>query len=436
VVGLLLASGGLALALWPRIELSAVPVEQVGAEVEAKAPAYPSREEIDKNWPRFRGPRGLGVAYFENVPTSWDGSTGEGILWKTAVPMYGHSSPIVWDDRVFLSGGDEEKQEVYCFDGMSGGLLWQKTVPLPPGGRAEEPDIMEDTGYAAATMACDHQRVYAIFATGDVAAFTFDGEPAWVKYLGVPESVYGYATSLAMYQDRLLIQYDQGDAEDDLSSLLALEGSTGRMVWRKKRPVANSWTSPVLIDTGKEEQFITCSDPLVVAYEPATGRELWRADIMGVDVAPSPVFGKGMVFVVQPNESLFALRADGSGDITETHLAWTAYDNIPDVCSPVCNDELIILLATFGIATCYSTETGEMLWEHDFEEDFQASPTLAGNRVYLLSQDGVMHIIEASETFKEIGRAELHEGATSSPAFLNGRIYIRGYEHLYCIEND
>ncbi|MHC4173573.1 MAG: outer membrane protein assembly factor BamB family protein [Planctomycetota bacterium] len=419
----ILAAGVLFLITGPRIDFT---------EADVAGTSYPSTEQINKNWPGFRGPSGLGISAHINVPTNWNGKTGEGILWKTNVPLLGFSSPVIWGDRVFLSGGDENKLQVYCFGALSGRLLWTGDVAAPPKGD-EELDVMEDTGFAAPTMVTDGRRVYAIFVTGDVGCFDFSGRKVWARNLGIPDSAYGYASSLAMYRNLLLIQYDQGMAEDQMSKLIALNAFSGRTVWEMKRPVPNSWTSPIVVQIGNQHQLITCGDPWVIAYDPANGAELWRADCLAGEVAPSPIYANGLVFAIEPYTKLVAIRSDGRGDVTETHIAWSIEDGTPDISSPVSNGELIFLLTTEGLLMCYKVTDGTKLWEKELEEYFFASPSLIGDLVYLLSEEGVMFIVEAGPEYKELTRCELGEECRASPAFADGRIYIRGPENLYCI---
>lgn len=395
--------------------------------------SYPSKEDIHKNWPYFRGAGGLGISAFTNISSSWNGKTLEGIVWKTPVPLEGKNSPIVWGNRVFVSGADEKKRQVYCFDASSGELLWSGDVPnrAPPGtGPLESED---DTGLAAPTMVTDGERVYVIFATGDIGCFDFEGKQIWAKNPGVPDSTYGYASSPAMYRNLVLIQYDQGAAEDNKSRLIALDGFTGRSMWETKRPVPNSWTSPIVAETEKGYQIITCADPWVIAYDPNNGAELWRVDCLGTDVAPSPIYAGGLVFAIEPYTELIAIRPNGTGDVTKSHIAWVVEDGIPDICSPVSNGKLIWLLTTDGTLTCYATEDGKKLYEQDLEQSFQASPSLVGGRLYMLSEKGVMFIAQAGTEYKELARCELGEICYASPAFTDGRIYIRGNKNLYCI---
>ena len=420
----ILGSGSLFLATRPEIDFV-----QAGA---AGTASY-NMDDITRNWASFRGLNGAGISTHANVPTRWSGKTGDGILWKTEIPLPGNNSPVIWGDRVFLSGADPNSRQVYCFDTSTGGLMWKGDVLGLPKSNEEPLEVMEDTGLAAPTVATDGRRVYAIFPTGDVGCFDFKGKKVWEKNLGRPDSSYGYSSSLAMYQNLLLIQYDQGGVEDNKSELIAVDGFSGRIVWQKKRPVGNSWSSPIVASIGEQFQVITCGDPWVAAYNPADGAELWRANCLSGDIAPSPIYANGLVFVIEPYSKLVAIKPDGKGDVTETHIAWVSEEGGPDICSPVSNGESIFLLATEGLLECYNVSDGKRLWEKDLQEYFLASPSLVGNNLYLLSEKGVMFIAEAESEYKELARCELDEKCHASPAFTDGRIYIRGVENLYCI---
>ncbi len=401
--------------------------------VQTETHRFPSADEIAKNWPRFRGPGGAGISAYTNVPANWNGKTGEGILWKTPVPLPGKNSPVVWGNRIFLTGATKDKRRVYCFDADSGELLWQRDVTNVPGSVVKPPEVMEDTGYAAPTAVADGQRVYAIFANGDLICFDFAGKRLWSMNLGLPDNMYGHATSLAMWRNLLIVQFDQGTDDDDKSELLAVDGLTGREVWSKDRAIPSSWSSPIVISAGGREQIITCGNPWVISYNPADGTELWRAKCLDGDVAPCPIFAGGTVFAVNTVAVVAAIRPDGSGDVTKTHVAWTAEDGLPDICSPVSDGELLWLTETYGTLTCYDVRTGKMVWEKDLDMEFNASPSLVGGQVYLAGTDGVTIIIEATRKYKEITRSELGEKVYASPAFMDGRIYIRGEKHLFCI---
>ena len=438
ILGLVILGGALALASMPRINLTALSAPSPAKERPHPAPYadYVSWEEIKKNWPTFRGPGGLGISAYERVPTSWDGKTGEGILWKTKILLPGNNSPIVWGNRVYFSGADKNEKGVFCYAADKGKLLWRGRVDRVAGKRDEEFEIFEETGFAASTMACDGTRVYAIFPDGDIACFTLDGQRVWAKNLGAPESAYGYASSLQFSHNRVLVQFDQGKATEGKSVLYALDGRTGEAAWKVQRPVGNAWTSPILIQTDKGEQLVTASEPWVIAYEPDTGTELWRAKLLGSDLAPSPTYAQGMVFVIQPNRTLFALRTDGRGDVTETHLAWKKDCMAPEICSPVSNGELIFLLSSLGVLSCYDIHTGELYWEQEYPESFMASPSLAGEWLYFWGEEGMMYRVKTARTYEDGGTAQLDDRIKASPAFMDGRIILRGDEYLYCLGSE
>jgi len=401
------------------------------AQAEEAGPPFASMEERLMQWPRFRGPGGAGVSAYTNIPTSWNGKTGENILWKSPVPMSGRNSPVVWKDRIFLTGADPNVRQVYCYDAKSGQLLWKGDVPTVSA--AAKLEIMEDTGYAACTAATDGRRIYAIFPTGDVAAFDFNGRRLWHKNLGVPDSSYGYASSLETYEKLVLVQYDQGDGTEGKSKVIALDGVTGQVAWEAKRTLPNSWATPVVVQVEGKPQLITLADPNMVAYNPATGEEIWRAECLGGDLAPSPIYAGGLVMAIQPYSQLVAVKPTGQGDVTKTHVAWKMEEGGPDICSPVSDGTYVYLLESADLLICCRVETGEKIYEQEIKGDFRASPSLVGDKLYVLDMKGMMRIFQAGLEFKELGKCELGEECFASPAFADGRIYIRGAANLYCI---
>jgi len=394
--------------------------------------AMDDEADIGAQWRAFRGD-GSGVSPYVNVPISF-GEGGEGVvLWKSPIPLAGMNSPVVWGDYVFVSGGDEKSREIYCYNASSGEKLWTGKVPFAGVANEDNAEPMEETGYAAPTLAVDGRRVYGIFATGDIAAFDLSGKMVWNKSLGWPDSMYGYASSLAMHKNLVLVQYDQGAVEDGKSKVIALDGFSGLVVWEKNRPVGGSWASPIVAEIEGTSELITCADPFVISYDAATGAELWRAECLSGDIAPSSIYAGGFVFAVEPYNALVAIRGGGRGEVTETHIAWKGEDEIPDICSPVSNGELIWLLNTEGGFICYEVASGKQVWFHEFDDMFQASPSLVGDKLMLISEEGVVVIVKAGREFVEIGRSELGEGCYASPAFAEGKVYIRGVENLYCI---
>ena len=369
-----------------------MPLDQATAEVKpAAVRTFPSPEEIAKQWPRFRGPGGSGVSAYANVPTTWDAETGQNILWKVDVPMPGLSSPIIWGDRIFLAGAIVEradpeqesskvtadKRAVFCFDTKTGKLLWQKPVETAASKAAPPPKVDRACGYAPSTPVTDGQAVFAIFPNGDIAAFDMEGKPLWTRSVGPLANSYGYATSLEMYRNFLLVQLDQGLPGKTRSAVMALDASTGKTVWETRRqrlavvglahPGAHRPRRRPVRDGGAA---------VVIAYDPATGTELWRAKVVEGEVAPSPVYAGNVVYVANASAKLSALRAGGQDDVTETGVLWVGEDGMPDISSPLTDGKKVWLLTTEGRMTCYDAKDGKKLYEKVFESSQQRGPRL------------------------------------------------------------
>ncbi|PWU19261.1 MAG: hypothetical protein C5B50_06915 [Verrucomicrobia bacterium] len=405
--------------------------------------------ELNRNWPRFRGPDGGGVTLATNFPTAWNTTNDAGIAWKIPVPAPGFNSPIIYSNRIFFSGGDRKQREVFCLDATTGKLVWRKAVTGGPrtgeafGVRsrsigsalqhATAPEVPDSTGYAACTMATDGRCVYVIFATGDVAAFTFDGAPVWQRSFGPIKNPYGYATSLATWRDRLILQLDQGESDEHKSRLYALDGKTGKTIWEQPRSVGSSWATPLVIEAAGKAQIITLAQPWVIAYAAMDGAELWRVDCLNGEITPSPIFAGGLVIVVSPSEKLLAIRPDGHGDVTKTHVTWSTEENVPDVTSPVSNGELVFTLTTGGLLTCFDLKDGKKICQHDFDTECHSSPAIAGNNLYIFSQQGTAAILTATRQLNEVFRTQMGDGFHASPAFVDGRIFMKGMTNLWCL---
>ncbi|GDY19402.1 serine/threonine protein kinase [Verrucomicrobiota bacterium] len=418
--------------------LLGLPVQAAAAD-KPPLPPLASTDEMRSQWPRFRGPGGLGVSSHKDVPVEWDGASGKGILWKTALPLPGYSSPIVWRDRIFLSGADKDRCEVYCLDVLAGTILWQKPISKVGDSPAAGPTVFSDDnsrgGYAASTMATDGRLVYAMFATGAVAAFSFEGNLAWARNLGAPANAYGHAASLLTHGPLLIVQLDQGGmADEKLSALIALDGATGKEIWRTTpRPVPNSWSTPIVIKAGKREELITTGNPWVIAYDPEKGKEFWRVKCLGGEVTPSPAFGDGMVVAAMENAKGAAILPGGEGDVTATSVLWTASEALPAMASPLVAASRVFFATGDGLIACLDVQDGTRSWAHDFKTGFHASPAFADGRVYALDKKGIMHVLAAGKEFKEIAASPLGEPADASPAFADGRLYVRGVKHLFAI---
>lgn len=400
----------------------------------AASPAdFPSVMDLQKNWPQFRGPEGIGISHATNLPIHWDAKSGDGVLWKAEVPGRGFNSPIVWGGKIFVSGGDASKREVFCFEAEKGGLLWRQAPANVPGARGPAPEVPEQTGYAASTMATDGRRVYVMFANGDLAAFSLEGKQMWATNLALNKNPHGHATSLVTWQDRLLVQVDQGEPEQNASRLYAFDAATGRIAWQRTRPVPTSWATPIVFEHGGRTQVVALGVPWIMAYSAQDGTELWRAEGLANEITPSAAYADGLVYAVSPNDKVYAIRADGQGDVTKTHVAWSAEDNIPDISSPVSSGGLVFTASTPGVVTCYDAKDGKKQWEQDFAAEMNASPTVAGAKLYLFMATGAGVVVQAARQFDEIAKNDVGERIYASPAMAGDKIFIRGLNHLFCV---
>lgn len=392
--------------------------------------AYPS--DWKNQWNMFRGPSGTGICTLSDIPIQWDGTQNQNILWKAPIPLPGWSSPIVWKDNIFFTGGDKTQRVVYCYSLSYGSLNWQYQVHLK--GCNTIPQVGDDTGFAAQTMATDGKRVYAIFPTGELVCLDFTGKPLWFKFLGTPDNEYGMAASLLLCDGKLIVQSDQGsESTDKKSYILAFDGKTGKQLWKTPRPVGSSWATPIAINVNRKVQIITAGNPWVIAYDPSNGKEIWRCECLGGEVAPSPIFSGPFVIVCNQGANIVAIRPSGHGDITKTGIAWMGMDGLPDIVSPLSDGKRVYLFTTQGQITCYNTLTGKELWTHQMSDNIKASPTLVGNNIYLLDTKGVMHILAAGDQFNETGKNPVGERTYASPAYVDNKIIMRGEKDLFCI---
>jgi len=385
---------------------------------------YASEEEFKQNWPGFRGPQGIGIAADGKYPTFWDGETGENIAWKIPLKVSGYNSPIIWNNQLFMSAANKKIQKVICIDASSGSILWETELNQIPGTPTKRPRVTKDTGYAASTMTTDGYFVYVIFATGDIACLDFNGKEIWSRNLGIPDNHYGHSSSLITYRNLLLVQYDHNESKQ----LFALNTQTGQEVYRIIRDVLISWASPILVNTGDRSELILNSNPDVISYNPENGKELWRVECMDAEVGPSPAYNRGMVYVVNEFARLAAISLDGKPEIS-----WEYEDDLSEVSSPLATDEYLFVATSFGPVSCFDNKSGEVLWIQEFDDGFYSSPILAGGNVYLMDVQGVMHIFKPGNEFNLVNDARLGEKAMTIPAFYDGRIFIRGRKHLFCI---
>jgi outer membrane protein assembly factor BamB len=379
-------------------------------------------------WPGFRGPCGSAVSPDTNTAVSWNIPGGTGLLWKADLPLPGAGSPIIWGDRVYLSGADTGGHgAVFAYDAKTGKLLWRGDVPL-----TGEPRIFDEhTTFAAPTPVTDGKRVYAVFATGAIAAFNIDGTPAWKADLGVPDLQYGYASSPVLHNNLLIVQFDQ-EAEG-LAELVAFEAQTGKVAWRSKRSMGGSWCSPIIAETAKGPQLVVVSCGGVAAYEPAAGSVIWTVKRESSDVVCTPVFTKGLVVATLGSSGTLAVRPDGRGDVTATHVAWENGEAGSDVASAVAFGDWVFVPGYALMAL--NAATGKKEAELELNGTIYASPIVAGGKLYLVDRDGAVTIARADKTLGVLGKPAIGEPVDATPAVANGCIFVRTHKRLICIKS-
>ncbi|MDE5416468.1 PQQ-binding-like beta-propeller repeat protein [Labilibaculum sp. DW002] len=406
------------------VEVQEEPKEVVPAKTVGKyTGTYPTKEMM-ANFPSFRGPGGNGIAYQKNIPNEWDGASGKNVLWKQPVPIHAYNSPVIWGNKLFLSGANATSREIYCYDRNNGKLLWTAKVEQIPGSPATSPDVTPDTGHAASTVTTDGKSVFAIFANGDVISVDMNGEKQWAKNLGVPDNHYGHSSSLLIFEDKLIVQYDQKKS----GMVLALSTKDGSELWNTPRKVRVSWASPVIVNNNGQIEVLLAADPSVASYDVNTGKELWHLDCITGEVGPSVAFANGIVYALNEYASLVAIK---TGEKPE--VLWEAYDYLSDVPSPIAYKDMLFIVTSYGAVACYNATSGEILWEQEFDNGFYSSPILVDGKIYLLDREGVMHIFKADKQYASVATSSLGEKSDTSPAFADGRVYIRGEKNLYCI---
>lgn len=376
------------------------------------------------NFPSFRGEDSRGIAADYEFPTEWNGETGNNILWKFEVPMKGKSSPAIWGNKLFITGAEGRNCEVYCLDKKTGKLLWTSSASGIAGEPDEIPKTDQESGMAVSTVAVNDKTVCAIFSNGNLICLDHDGKQKWAINLGTPDNIYGYSSSLIIYKNTLIVQFDS----DKKLSLMGFDTGSGEMQWETIRTGHPVWSSPVVAEFSGDPQVILNGNPAVSAYDPRNGKLLWAVDCMSGDVAPSVAVNSVMVYAVTDYAKLAAIKP-GTG----ASIVWEDNTYTPEVSSPVATDEFLFIATGYGDVACYNARKGDTLWTHYFMEQFYASPIIAGDKVYLLDRSGKMNIFRASAKFEMIGESELGEPADCTPAFSEKNIYIRGKNNLYCI---
>jgi outer membrane protein assembly factor BamB len=388
------------------------------------------------NWDRFRGPNGTGVAADKDVPVKW--TAGDGVLWKAAIPGVGHSSPVIWGDRVFLqsASADGKARWLLCLDAATGTERWKRAAP---GTRAR---THTRNTLASSTPAADGERVYAVFWDGrdiNLCAYDFQGKLLWQRDLGGFTSQHGAGLSPVVYGGKVFLNNDQ----DGSAVLLALDARTGKTAWQAPRTAFRTcYSTPFVREKADGAELVVASTAGITGYDPATGAENWNYtwgfNGMALRTVASPVAAGGLVFANGGDGSgarhTIAVRLGGKGDVTGTHLAWEkTQKSLPYVPSLLASGDHVYLVNDFGTAACLVARTGAEVWSKRLGGGVSASPILVDGKIYAAAEDGSVYVFKAATTFALLARNTVGEPVVATPAVADGRLFIRGREHLFCI---
>jgi outer membrane protein assembly factor BamB len=411
-----------------------------------------------ENWPQWRGPYFNGSTPETNLPSQW--SKTENVKWSSELPGYSGATPIVWGDSVFVSSPDAQKNLLLlCFDRKSGAVRWQRVVSK--GDRERGRNNM-----ASPSPVTDGTRVFILFATGDIAAFDFEGKELWKRDLGAEygrfANMWIYGSSPMLYEGKLYVQVlqrtpvpsDYTHAQDGKpereSYLLCLDPASGRNIWRHVRPTDavdesfEAYTTPIPLQGPNGTEIIVVGGNYVTAHKPQDGAELWRC--AGLNdraqrfwrVVPSPVPADGMVIACGPKrDPVLAIKDSGKGLVTATHVAWRFKEFPSDCVTPLFYEhKLFVLDGDRQMLTRLDAQSGEKVWQGSLgvHEIFRASPTGADSKIYCISEEGTAVVLSAGDQFEVISTIRMGEGPVrASMAAAHGELFIRTAKSLYCI---
>jgi outer membrane protein assembly factor BamB len=392
-----------------------------------------------RQWPEFRGPDGQGHSTEKGLPADW--SESRNVLWKTAVPGSGWSSPVVGGGKVWLTTAIENKEggrsrgvslRTLAFDAETG----RETVNVEVF-RLDRLELLNPkNSHASPTPILDGDRVYVHFGAQGTAALTTGGEIVWKTRLPY-QSQHGSGGSPALYHDLLIINCDGNGGPDD-AFVVALDVRTGKTKWKtwRRTPADQAYTTPLVIRVGDKDQLISVGAYRAAAYDPLTGKEIWRvAYDTGFSNVPRPVYGRGLVFIAtgfqQP--TLIAVKPDGTGDVTTSHVAWTLRRGAPYTPSPILVGDELFIVNDVGIATCVDAASGKLHWQQRLGGNYSASPVFADGRIYFFSEEGVATVIEPGSVFKRVATSQLDGAILASMAVADRSFFIRTNTHLYRI---
>jgi len=390
-----------------------------------------------EDWPSWRGPRLDGISTEKNLPLRW--SDKDNVAWKTEIPGIGHSSPIIFGDRVFVTSciENEQKRMLYCLDRTSGKILWEREVVTS---KLEHKHGLNS--FASSTPTTDGKYLWVSFLEYPkmvVVCFDYEGKEVWRKSPGALLSTHGFCSSPVLHKDLVILNGDQ----DAQAYIVALDKKTGEEKWRADRPnKTRSYCTPILIESkGKPgvTQLVLSGSKCVTSYNADTGKLIWIINGPTEQYVASLVFTDEMLFLTTgfPEYHLMGIRPDGEGDVTKSQVAWH-HAKLPAkeasyVPSPIAYDAHFFVVSDLGYLTCLEAATGKKLWMEKMGKHHSASPVLADGHFYFTDDDGVTWVLKAGDKFDVVAKNELGEPVRASPAISRGQIFLRGSNHLFCI---
>lgn len=394
-----------------------------------------------ENWPQWRGPTLNGLSSEKNLPINW--SRDENVTWKLALPSWSGATPIIWGNRIFLSVAEKDDIFLWCVDRTRAVVLWKKFLTA---GNYK----INKQNMSSPSPVTDGTSVYVITGNGILKGFDLSGNELWARDIQTDYGQFGlnwgYASSPLLYEDALYVEVLHGMKTRDASYVLRIDKKTGKTVWRVERPTdavresPDAYTTPALLRYDGKTEIVVSGGDCVTGHDPATGKELWRGNGFNPQKDPayrviaSPVVFGDVVYTPTRVRPLQAFRAGGRGDITETHRLW-AFQNGPDVPTPVTDGVYFYIVNDRGIVWCLDAKTGKEVWgpqriQHGI---YSASPVLADGKIYVTNEDGMTAVFRAGPKFEALAENNLDDYTLSSPAISDGQIFLRTAQYLYCI---
>jgi len=398
-----------------------------------------------ENWPQWRGPAMNGISTEKGLPLKW--SAEENIAWKVPMPGRSGSTPIIWNETIFLNIGTADGSgdlELWALNRNDGKIMWKG--PIAGGNHIERKQNM-----SSPSPVTDGRTVWVMTGVGVLKAFDFKGKELWTRDIqkdyGRFGLNWGYASSPLLEEGDLFVQVLHGMKTDDPSYILRIDGETGKTLWRVDRPTnairesPDSYTTPALLRYGTTKEIVISGGDVVTGHDASTGKEAWRVDGLNPTNNPnfriiaSPLVAGDMVIAPTRERPMLAIKAGGRGDVTRTHKIWT-FDNGPDVPTPVSDGKLVYTVNDRGIAFALDLQTGKVVYgpERLKNDSYSASPVLAEGRIYVTSEnEGVTSVYKAGPAFELLAQNSLNDYCLSSPAMSDGQIFIRTTGHLWAI---